>query len=139
MAYAGYLLQIGDYKVPHSLIRADTYSAYDNMQDLDPWTDENGELHRNPLDLKVIKVEFETKAMLTNTELSSFLANIKRNYVSGKARTCYVTAYIPQNDDYVTQLAYMADFTPKMYFADSEIIKYNPIRFACIGGVAEDG
>ena len=41
------------------LMKADSYSPYVNMQDVDPWTDENGELHRNPLDLKVAKIELE--------------------------------------------------------------------------------
>ena len=51
MAYSGFLLKIGNWEFPESLIAANSYSPYVNMQDVDPWTDENGELHRNPIDL----------------------------------------------------------------------------------------
>ena len=138
MAYSGYLLKIGNYKIPHKYIRADSYSPYDNMQDVDDYTDANGLLHRNAVDLKAIKVEFETPAMLTNKELSEFLANIKANFIDEKSRSVMITAYIPFEDDYVTQKGYMVDITPKIYGIFNDVIKYNPIRFAFIGGVAND-
>ena len=68
MAYSGWLLKIGDYTVPNSIMKAESYSPYVNMQDLDPWTDTNGFVHRNAVKLKALKVEFETKAMLTDKE-----------------------------------------------------------------------
>ena len=45
MAYSGFLLKIGNYTFPEDKIALNTYSPYVNMQDVDPWTDENGELH----------------------------------------------------------------------------------------------
>lgn len=138
MAYSGYLLKIGNYTVPHKFIRADTYSPYDNMQDIDDYTDANGKLHRNAVDLKAIKVEFETPAMLTDKELTDFLTNIKANFIEAKSRSVMITAYIPFEDDYVTQKGYMVDITPRMYGIFNDVIKYNPIRFAFIGGVAND-
>lgn len=138
--YSGFLLKIGNWEFPMGLIKADSYSPYVNMQDIDDWTDEDGELHRNPLDLKVAKVELETKAMLTNTQFyNKIMKNIQANYVSARGRTCYITAYIPEYDDYVTQLAYLSDFTPRIYSSAGGILKYNPIRLAFIGGVAQDG
>lgn len=136
MAYEGYLLKIGDYKVPSDYIRPESYSPYINMQDIDPWTDADGYLHRNAIELKALKVEFETPAMLTNTTLETFLSNIRENYISAKERTFNVTAYIPETDSYVTQKAYLADFTPVIYGIFNGVIIYNPIRFAIIGGVA---
>ena len=138
--YSGFLLKIGNWEFPMDLMKADSYSPYVNMQDVDPWTDENGVLHRNPLDLKVAKVELETKAMLTNTQFyNKIMKNIQANYVSEKGRTCYITAYIPEYDDYVTQFAYLSDFTPRIYSSAGGILKYNSIRLAFIGGVAQDG
>lgn len=137
MAYSGWLLKIGNYTVDAGrFIRAESYSAYANMQVLDPWTDANGYEHVNAVDLKALKVEFETPAMLTNTDLTEFLNGIKENYVDSKARKCMVTAYIPELDDYVTQLCYIANFTPQMYGTYGGKIHYNSIRFAIIGGVA---
>lgn len=139
MAYKGYLIKVGDYKIPaNKFIKADSYSPYVNMQDLDPWTDANGYLHRNAVDLKALKVEFETPAMLTNYDLEEFLSNIRRNYTNSTARECMVEAYIPEYNDYVTQKCYLADFTPQIYSSYGGVLRYNPIRFAFIGGLADD-
>lgn len=136
MAYNGFLLKIGDYEISaKKYIAANTYSAYVNMQDVDAYTDANGYVHRNAVDLKALKVEFETPAMLTNKELSAFLANIKRNYIVEKERRVQISAYIPELDEYVTQTGYLADFQPTIYGTYGGVIRYNPIRFAFIGGV----
>ena len=139
MAYGGFLLKIGNYEFPQEMIALDSYSSYVNMQDVDPWTDENGELHRNPIELKALKVEFETKNMLTSTQFAEIMRNIKENYVSEKGRSCYITAYIPEYDDYVTQFGYLADFTPQIYSTGGGVVRYNSIRMAFIGGVAQNG
>ena len=136
MAYAGYLIKIGEYTIPTGIIKADSYYAYVNMQDYEPWTDATGHLHRDAVELKALKVEFETKAMLDDTQFASLMSNIKSNFISARARECEITAYIPEDDDYVTQRGYMADIKPQMYFADASKIQYDPIRFAFIGGVS---
>ena len=136
MAYSGFLIKIGDYIIPaNKFIKAESYSPYVNMQDIDDWTDANGYLHREAVELKALKVEFETPAMLTNTELSELMNNIKANFTNAKGRECMITAYIPEYDDYVTQLGYMADFQPQIYGTYGGVIHYNPIRLAFIGGV----
>ena len=138
MAYGGFLLKIGDYIIPHKYIRFNSYSAYVNMQDLDPYTDANGYLHREAVDLKVPKVEFETVPMLTNTDFADLMSNIKRNYTIEKARQCVITAYIPEYDNYVTQTGYLADFQPSIYTIKEDVVYYNSFRLAFIGGVAND-
>lgn len=139
MAYQGYLIKVGQYEIPaNKFIKADSYSPYVNMQDYEPWTDANGYLHRNAVKLKALKVEFETPAMLTNTEFATLMSNIRSNYTDTTSRECNVTAYIPESDSYVTQRCYLADITPKIYSTAGGVIRYNPIRFAFIGGVADD-
>lgn len=136
MAYSGFLLKVGDYTIPaDKYIKAQSYSAYANMQDVEPYTDANGYLHREAVELKAAKIEFETPAMLTNTEFADLMAHIRANYTIPKARQCMITAYIPEYDDYVTQTAYLADFTPQMYSTAGGIIRYNSIRLAFVGGV----
>lgn len=136
MAYAGYLIKVGDYEIPaDKFIKAVSYIPYVNMQALDPYTDANGYEHIEAVELKALKVEFDTPAMLTNTEFAELMANIRENYIESKSRKCLVTAYIPEYDDYVTQTAYMADFKPTIYNIDGNVIHYNSIRFAFIGGV----
>ena len=73
--------------------------------------------------------------MLTNTEFEELMSNIRANYIVPGERSFYLTAYIPEYDRYVTQRAYMADFTPQMYSTAGGIIRYNPVRLAFIGGV----
>lgn len=135
MAYSGFLLKIGNYEFPQEYIKPETFSAYVNMQDLDPWTDANGYVHREPVDLKAFKVEFETVAMLTNKEVAKIMANIRANYTVPKGRQALITAYIQEYDDYVSQTGYMADFTPTIKGIYDGVIHYNPIRLAFIGGV----
>lgn len=136
MAYSGWLVKVGDYIIDAKrFIKADSYSVYVNMQDVDPWTDANGYVHRTAVELKAMKIEFETPAMLTNKDLTEFMRNIQANYTVPRARQFLLTAYIPEYDDYMTQTAYLADFTPQIYSNANGVIKYNPIRFAFIGGV----
>lgn len=138
MAYNGFLIKIGDYTIPDGLIKADSYSAYANMQDTDDYTDANGYEHRNAVELKALKVEFETKAMLTNETFEVLMSNIRNNFTNSQERGCYITAYIPEYDDYVTQYGYMADFQPTIYGTYGNVIRYDSIRFAFIGGVYGD-
>lgn len=136
MAYSGWLIKIGDYTIPaNKFIKAESYSAYVNMQDLDPWTDANGYVHRTAVELKAMKIEFETPALLTNKDFSELMGNIRSNYTVPRARQFLLTAYIPEYDDYMTQTAYMADFTPQIYGNYGGVIRYNPIRLAFIGGI----
>lgn len=139
MAYSGWLVKVGDYTIPaNKFIKAESYSAYVNMQDLDPWTDANGYVHRTAVELKAMKIEFETPAMLTNKDFSELMAGIRANYTVPRARQFLLTAYIPEYDEYMTQTAYMADFTPQMYSNSNGVIRYNPVRLAFIGGVYND-
>lgn len=136
MAYAGYLIKVGNYEVPaDKYIKAGSYSPYVNMQVLDPYTDANGYEHIDAVELKAEKIEFETPAMLTNVQFSELMAHIKENYIEEKSRKCIVTAYIPEYDDYVSQVAYLADIKPTMHSIFGNVINYNPIRLAFVGGV----
>lgn len=137
MAYEGYLVKIGDYKVPSKFIKAETLKLYVNMQDVDDWTDGDGYLHRDAADLKALKVEFNTPP-LTNETLTEFLTNIDKNIVNAKSNGCYITAYIPRYNKYYTQYGYMADIQPEVYGVFDDVIKYNPIQFKFVGGVADD-
>lgn len=136
MAYSGWLIKVGNYVIPaNKFIKAESYSAYVNMQAIDAFTDANGYEHIEAVELKAEKIEFETPAMLTNIEFSELMRNISANYTIPKARQCMITAYIPEYDEYVTQTGYLADFQPQIYGNYGGIIRYNPIRLAFIGGV----
>lgn len=133
MAYSGYLIQIGNYKLPHKYISAESYSVYKNTQDLDSYRDADGVLHRTALEHTPNKVEFETRNMLTDKQFSEIMSNIRNNFTNATERKASVTLYIPESDSYVTQDMYMPDIQPQLYSADSKKIQYKPIRLAFIG------
>ncbi len=132
MAYAGYLIKVGDYTISaKKFIKANSFSAYANVQDLDSYRDADGVLHRNALPHVPIKVEFETPAMLTNKDFAELMSNIK--FTNPAERKANVTVYVPEYDDYVTQEMYMPDIKPTMYGNYGGVIHYNSIRLAFIG------
>lgn len=134
MAYSGYLIKIGDYIVPaDKYIKADSYTIYQNTQDLDSYRDTNGVLHRFPLAHVPLKVEWETPAMLTNTEFATMMSNIQANFTDSTARKASTTLYVPELDKYITQDMYMSDPKPEIYGTYGGVIHYNAVRFAMIG------
>lgn len=137
--YSGWLVKIGDYTVPtNRFIRADSYKASAYMQDVDPWTDANGYVHRNAIKLKALKVEFETPAMLTDDEFAEFMYHIDQNIIDKDGNECCITAFIPRYNQYFTQRGYLADIDPQIYGnyeEEGKVLRYDPIRFAFVGGV----
>lgn len=134
MAYQGYLIKVGSYEIdPAKYISAESYKAIVEVQDLDPERDLNGELHRNPVSHVPIKVEFNTPAMLTNTELSALFGGIKTNYINELERSANITLYVPEKDDYITQKMYLVQPEPEMYMIDGNKIYYKALRLAFVG------
>lgn len=133
MAYNGFLIKVGDYTIPFKYMKAESYTAYRSIQDLDSYRDANGVLHRTALTHVPNKVEFETPAMLTDVTFSELMSNIQANFINADERRASVTMYVPETNEYVTQDMYMPDITPKMYHADSKKIQYDSIRLAFIG------
>lgn len=133
MAYQGFLIKVGNYIIPHSIIQAESYKVTYNSQDVDSYRDIDGTLHRTALDNFVPKVEFSVKPMLTNTEFASFIGNIRNQYTDAVERKVNANVYIPELDDYVTSNMYMVDFTPEIYFADATKIQYKAFRMAFVG------
>ena len=132
MAYAGYLLKIGNYTFPLSLIRADSYSVYKSVTDLDSYVDAEGVLHRNALSHFGYKCEFDTVPQMTNTQFANLMSQIYAQFTNSIERKALVTMYIPEIDSYVSVDAYMPDIKPQMYYADTNKIQYNAVRFAFI-------
>lgn len=137
MAYNGYLLKIGDYIVPEDkFIKADSYLPYVVMQDIDDWTDANGKLHRNVVELKALTIDFETPAMLTNVTFEEFMSNIRKNYIDSDKREVNIEAYIPEYNRYVKQRCYLADIKAPIYGTYDGKITYDSIPFSFVGGLA---
>ena len=132
MAYKGYLIKIGNYTFPVSMIKAETDKATNYVQNWDLTRDVNGILHRTALSNTAPKGEFETRNILDNTQMSSICSNIQANYTNAVEKKASVEVYVPELDKYVTSDMYMADFEPTMYYADATKIQYTSTRMAWI-------
>ena len=132
--FNGLLITVGTYNIPLKYMKAETYKAPLNVQDLDTYTDANGVLHRNALDHVPVKVEFETMP-LNNTQLEDLFSNIKANYTVQKERKATCIVYAPEIDDYVNQDMYMVQPEPLIDWIDlkTNTIYYKPFRLAFVG------
>ncbi len=132
MAYQGYFIKAGKYVIPTKYIKVQSYKATLSVQDLDSYRDADGVLHRTALEHRVNKIEFETPAMLTNTEMTELLGNVRDNYTVSAERKFVGTFYVPELDEYVSQDMYMADPLLNIYGILNGVIRYNPARIAFI-------
>ena len=90
MAYGGYLIKVGDYKVPFEYITASTFQSPLLGQDLNSYNDDNGELHRDALKNQVLKAEWQVPG-LTEKKFDAFMSKINAQYVGQKgACNCLV-------------------------------------------------
>lgn len=124
MAYSGYLMQIGTGEgafviTGSKYIQFATYEVVRKVQDLDPYRDANGVLHRNALPNIPLTVKFSLMPSLSNTKLSEFLSGIQDNYINELERKVLATVYVPEIDDYITQNMYMAEPVLKIQRIDA--------------------
>lgn len=136
MAFNGYLLKIGDFKITGvGLIKYESYDVTREVQDMDSYRDAVGVLHRNALGHVPIKVNMETLDNLTNVEVNELFTNIARNYTNALERKANVEVYVPETDEYITQEMYIAGPTLKIRSIDLEdnLIHYTSFKLTLIG------
>ena len=135
MAYAGYLMRIGDFDITGArCIQFASYEVTRKVQDLDPYRDANGVLHRNTLQNVPLTVQFDLMPGLTNTELGEFLGGIQRNYINALERKVLATVYVPELDDYITQEMYMAEPAIKIRsITKDNVINYEAVQIKFVG------
>lgn len=136
MAFNGTLFTANGFAVNGiGYISEKSYKTTKIIQDVDSYRDAEGVLHRNALEHSPIKVEFQMREGITNTEWNTFWRGIfGDNPASNLERKVNITAYVPELDDYITMDAYVPD--PEMTIAqivDNYTIKYSSIRVAFIG------
>lgn len=129
MAFNGYLLKVGNYTIPLTFMKLESYkSAPDQRQDLDSYRDADGYLHRNVLPHTATKIEFETPYMPMR-DFQALMTGIKNNLTNVLARDCTLTYYDEETDSYKTGHFYMPG-TMEYQMFNKNI--YAPSRFAFI-------
>ena len=132
MAYSGYLVKVGNYTFPNQFIIMKSYKASNKVQDLDPYRDANGVLHRNAIAHIPPTCSFQVR-QLTNTEYDSIMGSIRSNFTNARERKASVSVFIPELGDYVTSDMYMPDPEITIIAQQGNVLKYDTITFEFIG------
>jgi hypothetical protein len=139
MAFSNYLIKFGSGNGAFTItgekyVEYNTYEAVRKVQDLDPYRDANGVLHRNALSHVPVTIKFNT-LRLTNTEFATLVNGISSNYSNAQERKVLVTAYVPETDSYISQDMYWAEPQIKIQNIDlkNNVIIYAPMTMEFIG------
>lgn len=133
MAYAGYLIRVGNYTIPKKYIRAEKYDVVLHGQDLDSYRDANGQLQRTALQHTVVDVTFSTPPMMHEAVWRNLIDNIRAQYTNSIEKKCTASVYVPEIGDYKPQDVYLPDIKTNIYYADDSDIIYNEIELQFIG------
>ena len=132
MAFIGNLILVGDYTIPNQYIKYDSWSSTYETLDFDSYRDANGELHRNALSNRKLKVEFSTPYM-RKADFDALMAGIRGQFLSSVEQSANVTAYVDELGDYVTQKCYLVNINAKIAQNSPTGIIYQPTRICFIG------
>lgn len=130
MANPSYLIKVGSYTIPLSVMKTETYSVTRSTLDLDSYRDADGILHRTVLAHKVPKIEFETPI---SHDLPTLLANIKAQYTDTSAKTCNVSYWDFEQGSFQTATCYVPDISVKIKENSLNGFLYESCRIAFIG------
>ena len=134
MAFEGYLIKVGNFSITGKKVMVESsYKATRLIQDIDSYRDANGVLHRNALSHQAMKVEFNTRRGMTDSELADFLGSIQAQFTVPAERKALVKVFIPEINDYVTQDMYMPDPEIVITHIYNDVVYYDSIRIAFIG------
>ena len=132
MAFNGNLISVGSYTIPNNFIKYDSWSSTYETVDYDSYRDANGDLHRNALEGRKLKVEFSTPYMY-KSDFDTLMSNIRSNFLSSVEQSANVTAYVDELGDYVTQKCYLVNVNAKIAQNSPVGIIYQPTRICFIG------
>ena len=131
MAFNGNLIMVGSYVIPNKYIKYDSWKSTWETLDFDSYRDFNGDLHRNALANRKIKVEFQTPYMY-KSDFDTLMAGIRSQFISDVEQSLNVSADIDEKADYITQKCYMVNTTPEIAQNSPLGIIYKPCRIAFI-------
>ena len=133
MAYEGFLIQVGTYKIPLKYINAESYSVTLTGQELDSYTDANGNLQRTAVNNFVPAVEFSTPPLLTDSEIGELFSNIRSQFVNAVERKLSAKIFIPELNAYIEQQVYMEDTQFTIYGIFDGVVRYDSVSLTFTG------
>lgn len=141
MAFTGYLIKVSNSEngtfaeISPKYIRAETYKVTPNQRmEWSAERDVNGFLHRQTVDNKPPKIEFETPLM-TNAQINALNTIISNAYSDSSERKLWVQYYDPESDSYKKHECYLPDVQYKIRNIDTvnNVVNYEQLRYAFIG------
>ena len=133
MAYSGWLIKIGNNTDIHKYITEKTYKVTKHIQDLDPYRDANGLLHRNALSHLSYTVTFDIRPVNSN-QMEEIMSIIRSNFTNeAERRIDSFTFYLPETNAYITAPVYMPDIDYKINSATDTMVRYDATTFEFIG------
>lgn len=133
MAFNGYLVRVGSYQIPLSVIKMDSYSAKGQQrQDLDSYRDSSGVLHRAVVGNRPPLISFQLIPM-SETKLRPIINKIQENYINEDERKVNVNFFDPESGSYLSHTCYMTDIEFPINRIQSSDVYYDEITLEFIG------
>ena len=136
MAFAGYLVKIGNTTFPTEHMAESSYYATPcQRQDLDSYRDNLGVLHRDVVDHKPSKVEFKTMDGLTDADITSIWNIFEQECSNETELKAVVEFYEPLTGAYVTEDMYLKMPKVQIDYIDREtnVIYHKSVQFVLTG------
>lgn len=119
MAFNGSLLKFSGDNFPLKYVFKESYKVTPNRrQDLDPYRDGNGLLHRNTLSHTATTIQFQTKPMW-NDQFEQMMNFIRSHYTNTQEKKLQITYYSPDINSYKTGNFYVPDVEYVMDLVDT--------------------
>lgn len=119
MAFNGSLLKFSGDNFPLKYVFKESYKVTPNRrQDLDPYRDGNGYLHRNTLPHTATTIQFQTKPMW-NDQFEQMMNFIRSHYTNTQEKKLQITYYSPDINSYKTGNFYVPDVEYVMDLVDT--------------------
>lgn len=119
MAFNGSLIKLSGDNFPLQYVFKESYKVTPNRrQDLDPYRDANGLLHRNTLSHTATTITFQTKPMW-NDEFDTMMSFIRTRYTNSLEKKLHITYFSPDINDYKTGYFYVPDVEYNMDLVDT--------------------
>lgn len=133
--FNGWLVKAGGVIVPLKYIQYASYSVTPaQRQDLDSEVAVTGVLHRNVVEHRRSKIEFNSMPDLSNKEVAEIGSIFHKAFTNEAERALNVEYYDPELDSYKSGVFYMPDtkYPIKQIQAETNIVIYDSLRYAFI-------
>ena len=130
--YEGYLLRIGGSVLPMEYILEKTYKINPNRrQDLDPFRDANGVLHRNVIAHRPSTVQVQIRRP-TNVIMDNVNSILQANYINEAERKVILTYYCPDIKGYQSGEFYIPNIEYTIDHINGNVVYYGELTLEFI-------